>query len=360
MKTAKRLALALLGGACMLQAAADGKWTATAHDFGAFDEEMGTVYCTFSLVNTGSEPISILSARANCGCTRPEYSTDPVAPGDTLKVRVGFDPKGRPGKFQKFITVDCSESPTRTRLSISGTVIGSGNTLRSRYPVEAGKARLRSATIPYGKVLKGKSSGQYLEAYNASADTIVPTVGYSPRYINALVQPARVAPGENFIVSTIFHPDASDLYGIATDSIIFYPDGPEASQPVKIETVAIISEDFSALTPEQMSRAPLIETSTTAIDLERLSRSDRPLTRTFTIENRGQSPLLIRRISCPDKAIGLKIDKTKIGPGKKTKVTVKIDPALVTSAELLNARINIISNDPEHSSIMVRVVAEMK
>lgn len=352
--------MALMGAACMIQASANGEWMSTVHDFGAFDEEMGTVYCTFALVNTGAEPISILSARANCGCTRPEYSTDPVAPGDTLKVRVGFDPKGRPGKFQKFITVDCSESPTRTRLSIVGTVIGSGNTLRSRYPVEAGKVRLRSTTIPYGKVLKGKNSGQYLEAYNASADTIEPAVGYTPGYINALVQPPRVAPGENFIVSTIFHPDATDLYGIATDSIIFYPDGKAGSEPVKIETVAIISEDFSALTPQQMAQAPLIETSLTAIDLERLSRSDRPLTRTFTIENRGRSPLMIRRISCPDKAIGLKIDKTKIGPGKKAKVTVKIDPALVTSAELLNARINIISNDPEHSSTMVRVVAEMK
>lgn len=344
----------------VVSASADGQWIEKSHDFGAFDEELGTVYCTFSLVNTGTEPLAILSARANCGCTRPEYSTSPVQPGDTLKVRVGFDPKGRPGKFQKYITVDCSGAPTRTRLTIAGTVIGSGNTLRSRYPVNAGAVRLRSTTIPYGKVLKGKTSGQYLEAYNASSDTIAPTVGRAPRYINTIVQPAKVAPGENFIISTVFHPDATPLYGIVSDSLIFYPDGPDRSAPVRIETVAIISEDFSNLTPQQLQNAPLIDTDVTAIDLERLDRSHKPLTRTFFIENQGKSPLLIRRMSCHDPAVSFKLDKTKIAPGKKTKVTVTVNPALVKSSELLNARINIISNDPAHPSVIVRVVAEMQ
>ena len=340
-------------------ALADGQWLEKCHDFGAFDEEMGTVYCTFSMVNTGTTPLAILNARANCGCTRPEYSTGPVAPGDTLKLRVGFDPKGRPGKFQKFITVDCSDAPARTRLTIAGTVIGSSNTLRSRYPFEAGPARLRSTTIPYGQVLKGKTSGQYLEAYNASPDTIRPTVDGAPKYINAMVQPPKVAPGETFIISTVMHPDATPLYGIVSDSLIFYPDGPGRTEGVKIETVAIINEDFSRLTPEQLERAPLIETSVTAIDLERVSRSDNPLKRTFTIGNRGKSPLVIRRISCPEPSVAFKLDKNKIAPGKKAKVTVTVTPSAITSSELLNARINIISNDPDHPSTMVRVVAEM-
>ncbi|MCM1162886.1 MAG: DUF1573 domain-containing protein [Muribaculaceae bacterium] len=342
-----------------LTAKGDGVWETTTHDFGAFDEDMGVVYCDFKLVNNSDKPMSIMSARANCGCTRPEYSTEPIAPGDTATVRVGYDPKGRPGRFSKQITVDCSEAPLRTRLTICGTVIGSGNTLRSRFPIEAGPMRMRTATIPYGKVLKGKSPGQYVEAYNASTDTIRPRVVSSPKYINVIVQPAVVPPGEQFILSTIFHTDATRQWGILTDSILLSPTGSPDDRPLKIETVAIVSEDFSNLSEEQRRNAPVIDTSVTAVDLKRLSHSDKPSHHSFEIINRGKSPLIVRRISSADPAVSVSLKDNKIKPGKKARVEVTVDPSRIGSTELLNARINIIANDPEHPSTMIRVVAEV-
>ena len=32
-------------------------WTDTTHDFGAFQEDMGAVSCTFTAINTGTEPV---------------------------------------------------------------------------------------------------------------------------------------------------------------------------------------------------------------------------------------------------------------------------------------------------------------
>ncbi len=339
-------------------ARADARWVETTHDFGAFDEEMGTVYCTFALVNDSPEPIAILSARANCGCTRPEYSTDPVAPGDTALLRVGFDPKGRPGRFQKQITVDCSAAPVRTRLTIRGTVIGSGNTLRSRFPHDAGAARMRTLVIPYGKVLSGTSPGQYVEGYNATADTIRPVVNYKPKYINVIVQPAAVPPGEQFILSTVFHTPLAPDWGVVTDSILFTPSQGDA--PVKIETVAIVSEDFSKLTDRERAEAPVIDTSTTAVDLGAISRTAKPSVHTFDIINRGKSTLIIRRISSADPAVEVTMKDTRIKPGKKARVSVRVDPSRIKASELLNARISIIANDPDHPSTTVRVVAEMR
>lgn len=48
-----------------------------------------------------------------------------------------------------------------------------------------------------------------------------------------------------------------------------------------------------------------------------------------------------------------------IKPGKSARVDVTITPAKIKSNELLNARINIIANDPAHPSTMVRVVGEI-
>lgn len=350
---------ASLSAAVALPVAAENVWLSKRHDFGAFDENVGTVYCEFKLVNNGTEPISITGARANCGCTRPEYSTKSVAPGDTAVIRVGFDPKGRPGRFSKRINVDCSGDPRRTALTITGTVIGSSNTLKSRYPVETGPVRLRSATIAYGKVLKGETMGQYVDAYNASADTLRPRVEGSPKYIHAMIQPKVVPPGEQFIISTVLHSNESKGWGVVTDSLMFYPDAGSRTGK-KIETVVILEENFSKLTPEQRMKAPLLDTSETALDLGKVSKGDSPIKRTFEISNRGKSPLVIRAISCPDAAVDVRLGERSVKPGKSAKVDVTVTPSRIKSDELLNARINIIANDPQHPSTMVRVVAEVK
>lgn len=351
----------LLAAASALGASAKGQgvWLNQKHDFGAFDEEVGMVYCDFRLVNTGDEPIAIINARANCGCTRPEYSREPIAPGDTAVVRVGYDPKGRPGRFVKYVNVDLDCAPTRSSLTIQGTVIGASNTLKSRFPVSLGPMKLRSKIIAYGEITKGHTGGQYLEGYNASADTLRPVVKDVPPYINVLIEPKAVPPGDRFVISTILHSDRINSWGLVTDSMKV---SPSASSPesVTVETVAIIGEDFSKLSAKDREKAPVIDTDLTAIDLRRISRGEAPVRSSFTITNKGKSPLLIRRISCPDKAVEVRLKNDKIKPGKSEKVEVTVNPALIGDTELLNARINIIANDPGHPSTMVRVVAEVK
>lgn len=358
MKRAGVIGLALAMGC--LAASAEGHWIEKTHDFGAFDENLGIVYCEFYLVNDGTEPLAILAARANCGCTRPEYSTSPVAPGDTAVIRVGYDPEGRPGKFTKQIRVECNAEPTRTMLTIRGTVIGASNTLRTRFPISVGESgvKLRTTNIPYGKVYNGETSGQYIEGYNATSDTVRPYLTDLPKYLNAMIQPEAVGPGEQFIISTVLHAPRSE-WGTLTGSFIFHPDkGSSDSQ--EIETVAIVSEDFSRMTAKELADAPVIDADPVAIDLERISKTDKPLKRSFTITNKGKTPLVIRKISCPDPAVEVSLKETKVKPGKSVKAEVTIIPGKIEKDELLNARINIIANDPQRPSTMVRVVAELK
>ncbi len=124
-----------------LWAAAKGfVWIDTVHDFGAFSEDMGLVWCTFKAVNTSDEPLAVVSARANCGCTRPGYPRSAVQPGDTLAVRVAYDAKGRPGRFDKKVYVSTGDGVSTT-LTVKGTVIGAPTSLSARYPVEAGQAK---------------------------------------------------------------------------------------------------------------------------------------------------------------------------------------------------------------------------
>lgn len=345
--------IALLTGAA---AGAQVRWIEKIHDFGAFDEDLGTVYCRFGAVNEGTEPMAVIAARANCGCTRPEFTREPVNPGDTAWVTVGFDPKGRPGKFEKNIYVETDAEQSRTTLRIRGTVIGAGNTLKSRYPVEAGPMRLRGTTVAYGPVIKDHSAVKSLEGYNASPDTIRPVISGAPRHINVICEPRAVAPGEQFVVSCIYHSDLSPDWGLVTGTFTLAPN--PGAEAVTVETVAIIKEDFSGMTPEQMDRKPVMTLSDHRIDLGKINRDAKKVTAKFRVTNSGADPLVIRSLSCPDPAVKLDLSASKIKKGKSATVTVTVDPSAIKPSSPLNARITVIANDPVNPTETIRLTAE--
>ena len=91
------------------------------HNFGTIKEGIIAIY-TFRFTNTGDQPLVLKDVRPSCGCTTPDWSKEPVQPGKTGQIIVKFNSAGRPGKFNKSITVT-SNIPDATKiLFISGTV----------------------------------------------------------------------------------------------------------------------------------------------------------------------------------------------------------------------------------------------
>ena len=75
------------------------------HDFGVIPEEGGKVTTTFVFKNTGKKNFVITKVQASCGCTTPDWSKEPIAPGKKGYVKATYNPAGRPGNFSKSITV---------------------------------------------------------------------------------------------------------------------------------------------------------------------------------------------------------------------------------------------------------------
>ena len=99
-----------------------------AHDFGTIKEVNGAVSYDFEFVNAGTAPILIKNVESSCGCTSPQWSRQPVLPGQKGFVKATFDPKDRPGFFDKTITVYSNAKPTVVELKIKGTVEGKART----------------------------------------------------------------------------------------------------------------------------------------------------------------------------------------------------------------------------------------
>src|SRR5687768_13639384 len=72
-----------------------------AHDFGTIAEEGGPVMHEFNFTNNTNRPVKILTVQASCGCTTPAWTKEVVQPGKTGFIQASYNPKGRPGFFNK-------------------------------------------------------------------------------------------------------------------------------------------------------------------------------------------------------------------------------------------------------------------
>ncbi len=93
------------------------------YDFGKVNEGE-EVYHKFEFTNTGSEDLVITYIRPSCGCTTPEWSEEPVSPGEEGYIDVKFDSKGKVGTQVKNITVFGNfEGDTHRVLKLTGEVL---------------------------------------------------------------------------------------------------------------------------------------------------------------------------------------------------------------------------------------------
>lgn len=98
------------------------EWYETEHDFGQITEGEKATY-RFKFKNTGSHPLILKKVKPSCGCTTPDYSKDPVAPGEEGYIDVTYDSHGRPGQFNKSVTVETNTEPRIHILRIKGEVL---------------------------------------------------------------------------------------------------------------------------------------------------------------------------------------------------------------------------------------------
>lgn len=341
---------------CLSAAAADNiEWLETRHNFGAFDESMGPVHTTFRFVNHGAEGVSITAARASCGCTSPQYPRGVIAPGDTADIVVTYDPAGRPGRFSKYVAIDLSNDAPRTKLFIEGTVVGSAQSVATRFPAECGDViQLTRGAVMSGEVAKGKMRTTFAEAYNRSTDSITPVVTGYPKYYEVTVSPATVPPGEQFTMIVYLHSDKCPLYGLVTDSMTIAPRA--GAEGCTIPVTAIVREDFSKLTPGQRAKAPEATLESTTLDFGRIEGDS--ATKSVKVRNTGKSTLEIRRVYTADPGIEINVDKTSLKKGKEAIITVTAHRNALPGA-LLNARISVITNDPVSPVQNLRAVGEL-
>jgi hypothetical protein len=221
------LALSILSLASYAQKAEDYSFPVDKYDFGALLEGDAAAH-EFEFTNKGSDTIRLDGAdvRASCGCTTPDWTKSPIAPGQKGIIKAMYNTQGRPGPFQKSITV-MNKGNVMKVLSIKGVVFPKDTTKHTKEQLDK-SAHLSiegKAEYAYGKIernqkvihdFKIKNTGKStLEIYRSQSGCNCVTYRVLDKKGGAVID--KLEPGKSAVLEITYGPYTD---GDNTDNII--------------------------------------------------------------------------------------------------------------------------------------------
>lgn len=333
------------------------------YNFGTIAEAAGPASHTFTIRNTGGGPLVINRVTASCGCTQPEWTQAPIAPGQTGEVKVTYNPKGRPGPFYKTISIFSNGRKGSYSLAIKGNVTPKPSAPLFTYPYSIGDLKLHTKTILYSSIRPDETLGEKISIRNEGKTSIRIEVGKLPHFLTVEVHPETLMPEETGEVFLLMDAKAARRKGRITADIplaIVSTDKKETAGKIKL--AANIIDNFSKLSPAEKAEAPAAKLSGTLLEFGKLPAKGGILpliggkvTGTFEITNTGQSPLSIYSVTADDERLDISGGKKELKPGATATFKVSIRPKEIKTK--LETLINVVCNDPSGPVRLIKVTA---
>lgn len=76
----------------------------------------------YEITNTGKNPLVISQVKPGCGCTAPDYTKDPILPGQKGKITLSFDSSSFDGHTEKYADIYANVEKAPMKLTFSANV----------------------------------------------------------------------------------------------------------------------------------------------------------------------------------------------------------------------------------------------
>lgn len=131
---------------------------------GTIRESDGLQERSFWLKNAGQAAVALRQGYTSCGCTTIDFAKGrSVLPGDSTRVTLRFNPRGKGGEFEETATVVYGTQHKRVSLSMTGTCITSEETLLRQFPVRiSDNLRLSANRFDLGIMRVGESKERHV------------------------------------------------------------------------------------------------------------------------------------------------------------------------------------------------------
>ena len=91
------------------------------YDFGNI-KKGDKVNHVYEITNTGKNPLVISEVKPGCGCTAPEFTKEPILPGQKGKITLSFDSSSFDGAVQKYADVFANVEKSPIKLTFNANI----------------------------------------------------------------------------------------------------------------------------------------------------------------------------------------------------------------------------------------------
>lgn len=326
------------------------------HDFGKIEETDGPATCTFEFTNTGSIPLIINRVIASCGCTSPDWTKEPVVPGGKGFVKATYNPRNRPGKFNKSINVFSNAEQPNIVLRIMGDVNPRPRTIEDDYPYMIGGMRFKSNHLAFVKVKENQQKTILMEMVNVSNQPLSVTFDRVPGHLTLKTIPEQVQPNQKGVIEATYDAGKKNDWGFVIDRVSVLLNQ-EALKNNLLTISATIEEDFTGLSEEELKKAPSIQFDAKTFDFGKIAQRT-SATHEFQFINAGKSDLVLRKITSSCGCTAVTPKEKVIQPGQSSSIKATFNAG--TRQGKQNKTITIITNDPKNSTVVLRVTGEVE
>ncbi len=337
---------------------ADILWLEKDYDFGLMKEEAGPKTGKSRFINNSPEEISITGVRPSCGCTQASYTHDPIAPGDTAVISFTYDPKGRPGRFQKSVRVYVGDKDTYI-IRINGNVLGTPQSLSKLYPIENGALRLSETLVAVGDVTHGTTRHFFINGYNQSSDSITPVITCTNPALSVSASQDRVGPGDIVTYGLYFNSRGIFEMGIVDIPVKISVNDGKTENTVTVSLTANVTPDFSRLTKEEVNDGPRCYLLPDRMDLGILKKEAKNPEFKFVIRNEGKKEMRIMRVYAPSGKLKISRFPTRLNAGKAGEAEGELLLKDI-AASPFNIKIEVITDDPLHPVRIFHLVGQIE
>ncbi len=325
------------------------------HDFGTLKENGGISDYRFEFTNTGNQPLILTNVKPSCGCTSGEWSREPIVPGARGFIEVKFNPKGRPGPFNKSIAVSSNAIKPTTILHIKGNVEQGEKTIEEQYRYKMGDIRLERRNIYIPQIGPDETKTGTVNVVNVSSTAVTPEFRGVPSHIRIETIPESLQPNEKGMIKVTYDASKINDWGSVNNWLVFSTDGKMYNN--RLAVTANIEEDFSKLNAEELAKAPAAEFKETNFNFGNIKQGDK-VEHTFTVTNYGKSDLIIRKVQASCGCTAVNPSKNVIKPGEKTDIKVIFDSKGRKGRQ--NKAVTVITNDPKNVKKVLWVRGEIE
>ena len=144
--------------------------------------------------NTGSEPLKGIRMVTTCSCMTATVSAKEILPGQKGEIRVMYNPKGHPGRFERkvFVYTEAHEDPAAVlRLTVE---VDNGADMSLDWPLQIGTIRLRNDVVEFRSDVRSVERLSFINL-GAKALKLECERSFLPAGISFRCEPEVVQPG---------------------------------------------------------------------------------------------------------------------------------------------------------------------